>query len=189
LSRPVAGNNCNGHGSKTVVADDGELTIAVPRDRSGSFEPQVVPKGVSRLEGFDDRVISLYARGLSVHEIRGHLRELYGIEASADLISRVTDAVMEEVQERQNRALDPLYPVIFLDALQHLAAFEVTWGARHPTIGPLWRRAWETALPLPGRRSNASNVPQAATRSAPRGLQACSLSTVSVESTSRSSTS
>jgi putative transposase len=79
-----------------VIGDDGAVEIAVPRDRNGSFEPQIVPKGQTRLEGFDDRVISLYARGLSVREIQGHLQELYGVEVSPDLISRVTDAVLEE---------------------------------------------------------------------------------------------
>jgi putative transposase len=80
--------------------------------------PQIVAKGQSRLDGFDDRIISLYARGLSVREIQAHLQELYGVEVSPDLISRVTDAVLEEVREWQNRPLDPVYPVIFFDALQ-----------------------------------------------------------------------
>jgi len=78
----------------------------VPRDRQGSFEPQIVPKGQTRLEGFDDRIISLYARGLSVREIQAHLLELYGVEVSPDLISRVTDAVLAEVRKWQNRPLD-----------------------------------------------------------------------------------
>lgn len=113
-----SGNSRNGHGAKTVITDDGEVTIAVPRDRNGSFEPQIVPKGVTRLDGFDDRIISLYARGMTVREIQGHLRELYGLDVSPDLISRVTDAVLDEVKEWQNRPLDPLYPVVFLDALR-----------------------------------------------------------------------
>jgi transposase-like protein len=101
-----------------VLGDDGAIEIAVPRDRNGSFEPQLVAKGQTRLDGFDDRIISLYARGLSVREIQGHLLELYGVEVSPDLISRVTDAVLEEVREWQNRPLDPVYPVIFFDALR-----------------------------------------------------------------------
>src|SRR6201993_3619460 len=113
-----SGNSRNGYSSKTVIGDDGAIEIAVPRDRNGSFEPQIVAKGQTRLDGFDDRIISLYARGLSVREIQGHLQELYGIEVSPDLISRVTDAVLEEVRERQNRPLDPVYPVIFFDALR-----------------------------------------------------------------------
>ena len=117
------GNNRNGHSSKTVLGDDGAIEIAVPRDRNGSFEPQIVSKGQTRLDGFGpreggDRIISLYARGLSVREIQGHLLELYGVEVSPDLISRVTDAVLEEVREWQNRPLDPVYPVIFFDALR-----------------------------------------------------------------------
>ena len=92
------GNSRNGHSSKTVIGDDGAIEIAVPRDRNGSFEPQIVAKGQTRLDGFDDRIISLYARGLSVREIQGHLREIYGVEVSPDLISRVTDAVLEEVR-------------------------------------------------------------------------------------------
>ena len=101
-----------------MLTDDGEIEIAVPRDRNGSFEPQIVAKGQTRLDGFDDQIISLYARGLSVREIQGHLQELYGVEVSPDLISRVTDAVLEEVREWQNRPLDPVYPVVFFDALR-----------------------------------------------------------------------
>jgi transposase-like protein len=94
------------------------LEFGGPRARNGSFEPQIVPKGQTRLDGFDDRIISLYARGLSVREIQAHLRELYGVEVSPDLISRVTDAVLEEVREWQNRPLDSVYPVVFFDALR-----------------------------------------------------------------------
>lgn len=90
----------------------------MPRDRSGSFEPLIVPKGERRLDGFDDRIVSLYARGMTVREIQGHLKELYGVEVSPDLISRVTDAVLEEVREWQNRPLDQVYPVVFFDALR-----------------------------------------------------------------------
>ena len=113
-----SGNSRNGYSSKTVIGDDGAIEIAVPRDRNSTFEPQLVPKGQTRLDGFDDRIISLYARGLSVREIQSHLMEIYGVEVSPDLISRVTDAVLEEVREWQNRPLDPLYPVIFFDALR-----------------------------------------------------------------------
>ena len=87
----------------------------MPRDRSGSFEPLIVPKGERRLDG---RIVSLYARGMTVREIQGHLKELYGVEVSPDLISRVTDAVLEEVREWQNRPLDQVYPVVFFDALR-----------------------------------------------------------------------
>jgi len=107
-----SGNSRNGFSSKTVIGDDGAIEIAVPRDRNGSFEPQLVPKGQTRLDGFDDRIISLYARGLSVREIQAHLHELYDVEVSPDRISRVTDAVLEGVREWQSRPLDPVYPVI-----------------------------------------------------------------------------
>jgi putative transposase len=113
-----SGNSRNGHSSKTVLTEDGELDLAIPRDRAGTFEPQLVPKGVTRLDGFDGKVISLYARGLTVREIQGHLKEIYGTEVSPDLISKVTDAVLEEVKDWQTRPLDACYPVVFFDALR-----------------------------------------------------------------------
>ena len=113
-----SGNSRNGYSAKTVLSDDGAIELAVPRDRNASFEPHIVPKGETRLAGFDERIISLYARGMTVREIQSHLQELYGVEVSPDLISRVTDAVLEEVREWQNRPLDPLYPIIFFDALR-----------------------------------------------------------------------
>ena len=112
------GNSRNGHSGKTVLTEDGAVDLAVPRDRNGSFEPAIVPKGERRLDGFDDRILSLYARGMTVREIQGHLQELYRVEVSPDLISRVTDAVLEEVRERQNRPMDAVYPVVFFDALR-----------------------------------------------------------------------
>ncbi len=113
-----SGNSRNGHSAKTVLTEDGELDLSVPRDRAGTLEPRIVPKGRTRLDGFDGKVISLYARGLTVREIQGHLQELYGVEVSPDLISRVTDAVLEEVRDWQARPLDPVYPVVFFDALR-----------------------------------------------------------------------
>ena len=112
------GNSRNGTSAKTVLTEEGELDLAVPRDRNGTFEPLIVPKGARRLDGFDDRIVSLYARGMTVREIQGHLQEMYGVEVSPDLISRVTDAVIEEVRAWQTRPLDPLYPVVFFDALR-----------------------------------------------------------------------
>ena len=112
------GNSRNGHSRKTVLGEDGEIDLAIPRDRTGTFEPKLVPKGERRFDGFDDKVISLYARGLTVREIRGHLHELYGVDVSPDLISRVTDAVLEEVKEWQSRPLDQVYPIVFFDALR-----------------------------------------------------------------------
>ena len=90
----------------------------MPRDRAGSFEPKLIPKGQTRFDGFDDKIISLYARGMSVREIQSHLAELYGTEVSPDFISKVTDAVLDEVREWQSRPLDPVYPVVFFDALR-----------------------------------------------------------------------
>ena len=113
-----SGNNRNGHGRKRVLTESGAVEVAVPRDRNASFEPQLVRKGQSRLPGFDEKVISLYARGMTQREIRGHLEELYAISVSPDLISRVTDAVIAEVKAWQARPLDPIYPVIFFDALR-----------------------------------------------------------------------
>jgi putative transposase len=113
-----SGNSRNGFSPKTVLTEDSEIEITVPRDRAGSFEPQLIPKGQTRFEGFDDKILSLYARGMTVREIQGHLTELYGIDVSPDLISRVTDAVIDEVREWQNRPLDPVYPIVFFDALR-----------------------------------------------------------------------
>jgi putative transposase len=111
------GNNRNGKAHKTVKSDSGELQIDVPRDRSGTFEPQLVKKRQRRLEGFDDKVIALYARGLSTRDIQGHLEELYGVEVSATLISNVTNAVMEDVRAWQSRPLSTVYPILYFDAL------------------------------------------------------------------------
>jgi putative transposase len=112
------GNSRNGRTAKTVLTDEGQIALSIPRDRAGTFEPRLVPKGVTRLEGFDSKIISLYARGLSVREIQAHLKDMYGTEVSPDLISRVTDAVLEEVREWQNRPLDAVYPIVFFDAIR-----------------------------------------------------------------------
>ncbi len=112
-----SGNSRNGKSSKRVKGDSGELEIAVPRDRDGSFEPELVKKGQRRLAGFDDKVLSLYARGMTTREIQGHLHELYGVEVSPTLISRVTDTVLEDVRAWQGRPLDPVYPIVYLDAI------------------------------------------------------------------------
>lgn len=112
------GNSRNGHGSKRVKGRDDEVEITVPRDRDASFEPQIIKKGQRRFDGFDDKIISMYARGMSVREIKGHLHEIYGVEVSPDLISRVTDEVMDEVRSWQSRPLDEVYPIIIFDALR-----------------------------------------------------------------------
>src|SRR5881227_3528540 len=112
-----SGNSRNGATGKTLLTDMGAVDLAVPRDRNGSFEPQIVRKGQTRLEGFNERIIALYARGMTTRDIRAHLREMYDVEVSPDLISRVTDAVVEELQEWQARPLGRVYPVIFTGAL------------------------------------------------------------------------
>ena len=112
------GNSRNGYGRKTVTTDGGGIEIEVPRDRAGSFDPQLIAKYQRRFPGFDDKIISMYARGMSTREITGHLRELYGIDASPDLISTITDAVLEEVAAWQQRPLDPAYPLVFFDAIR-----------------------------------------------------------------------
>src|SRR5262245_8629797 len=113
-----SGNHRNGTYSKTVLTEDGAVELDVPRDRNSRFEPQIVPKGETSLDGFDDKIISMDARGMTVREIQGHLAELYATDVSPDLISRVTDAVLDEVREWQNRPLDAVYPVVFFDALR-----------------------------------------------------------------------
>lgn len=111
------GNSRNGKGRKKVLADSGEMEIKVPRDRNGDFEPQLVQKCQKRLAGFDEKVIALYARGMTTREIQDHLRELYGVEVSPTLISNVTDAVMDNVREWQNRPLEAVYPIVYLEAI------------------------------------------------------------------------
>jgi putative transposase len=111
-------NSRNGYGQKTLLTDSGKLGISVPRDRLSTFDPQLIAKYRRRLPGFDDKIVSMYARGMTVREIRGHLAELYGIDVSPELISAVTDAVLDEIAEWQNRPLEALYPLVFFDALR-----------------------------------------------------------------------
>jgi putative transposase len=113
-----AGNSRNGYGRKSVVTDSGRIALEVPRDRQGSFDPLLIAKYQRRFPGFDDKIISMYARGMSTREIAGHLLDLYGIEVSADLISTVTDAVLDEIATWQARPLEPIYPLVFFDALR-----------------------------------------------------------------------
>jgi putative transposase len=113
-----AANHRNGSSAKTVLTDDGALRIDVPRDRHGAFEPQLIGKHERRFTGFDDKIISLYARGMTVREVQAHLSEMYAVDVSPDLISTVTDAVMAEVSAWQGRPLEPMYPVVFFDALR-----------------------------------------------------------------------
>src|SRR5215213_4252074 len=114
----LTGNHRNGTSDKTVLTDDGPLPIAVPRDREGTFEPQLIGKHERRFTGFDDKILALYARGLTVREIQAFLAEMYAVDVSPDLISSVTDAVISEVTAWQARPLDRVYAVVFFDALR-----------------------------------------------------------------------
>src|SRR5579875_2119920 len=111
------GNTRNGSTPKRLITEHGEVDVNTPRDRDGSFEPQIVRKRQRRFEGFDDKILALYARGMSTRDISAHLEEIYGVQVGRDLISKVTDAVMEDARAWQTRPLDDLYPVVFLDAL------------------------------------------------------------------------
>ena len=113
-----AANQRNGKSAKTVLTEDGPLRIEVLRDRAGSFEPILIPKHERRFTGFDDKIVAMYARGMTVREIQGFLAEQYGTEVSPEFISSVTDAVMAEVTAWQGRPLEPMYPVVFFDALR-----------------------------------------------------------------------
>ena len=112
------GNHRNGRSKKTVLTDTGPTPLSIPRDRQGHFEPQLIEKYRRRFPGFDEKIISMYARGMSTREIQGHLQELYGIEVSPDLISTVTDAVIDEVKAWQQRPLEPTYAIVFFDAIR-----------------------------------------------------------------------
>src|SRR5437588_3316879 len=112
-----SGNSRNGQSRKKVQGDFGAVEMGVPRDRNGTFEPKILPKHERRLAGFDDKILSLYARGMTTRDIQSHQEEMYGAEVSPSLISEVTDAVMEEVRAWQSRPLDPIYAIVYLDAL------------------------------------------------------------------------
>ena len=112
-----SGNSRNGASPKVVLTEAGAVDLDVPRDRNGDFEPVIVPKGATRLKGFNDRIISLYARGMTVRDVQSHLEEIYGVEVSPDLISKVTDAVWDELEQWRNRPLDAMYPIVYIDAL------------------------------------------------------------------------
>ena len=113
-----SGNSRNGNYQKNVKGEFGNLDVTVPRDRNSSFEPIIVPKGESRFTGFDDKIISMYARGMTTRDIQAHLEEIYGVEVSPTLVSQVTQAVTEEITLWQNRPLDEVYPIIYLDAIR-----------------------------------------------------------------------
>jgi putative transposase len=111
-------NRRNGSSKKTVLTGTSKVTLDIPRDRAGTFDPKLIAKYQRRFPDFDAKIISMYARGMTVREIRGHLEELYGIDVSPDLISTITDAVLETVTEWQGRPLDACYPLVFFDAIR-----------------------------------------------------------------------
>lgn len=113
-----SGNSRNGKTKKTLKTDHGDMEIAVPRDRTSEFEPQIVQKNQRRFTGFDDKILSMYARGMTVSDIQAHLQDIYHVDVSGDLISTVTDGVMDTVREWQNRPLEPVYPIVYFDALR-----------------------------------------------------------------------
>ena len=146
----TSGNHRNGHNRKRVLTDDGALELEVPRDRQGRFEPQLVEKYARRLPGFDDKVISMYARGMTTRESRAHVAELYGVTVSAEFVSKVTDAVLDEVTEWQSRPLEEVYAIVYFDAVRVklrdeglvrnkavYLAIGVSCGARKEVLG-LW---------------------------------------------------
>ena len=159
-------NRRNGTTRKTLKGNDGAFPIDVPRDRDGSFEPELIKKGQTRIDGMDDKIIGLYAAGLSTRDIRDHLEKVYGLKVSADLISRVTDAVLEEVSDWQNRALEPMYPIVFLDALRvkirDAESRQVKNRAVYVALGVTpegEREVWACGLPTTrGQRGNLLSV-------------------------------
>lgn len=140
-----AGNSRNGYGRKTVTTETGKLEIDIPRDRQASFDPQLIARYQRRFPGFDEKIISMYARGMSTREITGHLRDLYGIDVSPDLISTVTDAVLDEVASWQQRPLDPIYPLVFFDAIRVKIRKVVNGAQRYQ--GMVRNKAIHIALP------------------------------------------
>jgi putative transposase len=152
-----SGNSRNGSSPKTIKGELGKVVLEVPRDRNGEFEPQLIAKHQTRLLGFDEKMISLYARGMSTRDIQAHLQEMYGVEVSAALISEVTNEVKEEVKAWQNRPLEPLYAIVYLDALivklRHngrvenraiFVAIGIDWQGKKQVLG-LWTAAAEGA--------------------------------------------
>ena len=111
------GNSRNGKTSKKVITNNGAVEVEIPRDRNGKFEPQLIKKHQKRFDLFDDKIISMYARGMTTRDIQGHLEEIYGVEVSPDLVSKVTNEIIKDVQEWQARPLDPIYPIVYFDAI------------------------------------------------------------------------
>jgi hypothetical protein len=150
-----AGNARNGFTDKTVHTGHGSVRIEQPRDRQGSFEPRIVPKHQRRFEDFDDKSVAMYGRRMSVRDIQQHLRELYGVEVGHDLISRVTDAVLDDVREWQQRPLEDVYPILFLEA----QIVKVRDGAPPATSPATWRSG-STSMASATSWGSGSNAPR-----------------------------
>jgi transposase-like protein len=147
-------NSRNGYSKKRVLTETSKLNLRIPRDRKGTFDPKLIARYQRRFPGFDEKIMSMYARGMTVREIQGHLLELYGLEVSPDLISTVTDAVLETVAEWQNRPLEPMYPLVFFDALRVKirdeglkASTQASWDRNKAATAQSWRRNWERVIP------------------------------------------
>jgi putative transposase len=164
------GNSRNGTSRKTLKGDFGEVELETPRDRNGEFAPQIIKKNQTRWTGFDDKILSMYARGMTTREIQGHLEEMYQVEVSPSLISEVTDGVMEQARAWQNRPLEPFYGVVFLDALyvkmRHdgrvenravYVALGITLEGRKDVLG-LWTSAAEGDLQGSNRSGGGTAV-------------------------------
>jgi putative transposase len=148
----AAGNVRNGTSPKTVLTDSGKLELSIPRDRHGRFEPALIAKYQRRFPGFDQKIIALYARGMTTRDIQAHLRELYGIEISPELVSAVTDAVLDEVSAWQARPLEPVYAIVFFDCLRikirgRSRTRRCTWPSACAARGT--RKCWASGLSRP----------------------------------------
>ena len=143
-----SGNSRNGYSPKTLLTEAGAIELDVPRDRNGTHQPRIVRKGQRRMDGIDKIVIGLYAHGMTVRDIQDHLAEIYDIEVSPDLISKITDAVIDEVREWQARPLEPIWPVIFLDAI--ICKVRDAGDHHPPPAEPRWPPSSQRR-PLPGR--------------------------------------
>lgn len=121
-------NSRNGYSQKTVKSRFGEIDLDIPRDRKGEFEPQIIPKYKRDISGIEDKIISLYARGMTTRDIHEQIKDIYGIEVSAEMVSKITDKIIPEIKEWQNRTLESLYPFVFMDAILSKAFHKMAYG-------------------------------------------------------------
>jgi putative transposase len=149
-----SGNHRNGSSTKTVLTDSGTIDVSIPRDRQSRFEPALIAKYRRRLPGFDQKVIALYSRGMTTRDIQSHLRELYGVEISPELVSAVTDAVVDEVMQWQNRPLERVYAIVFFDALRVKIRDEGT--VKSASVAPATRKSWACGSSRPREPNSGS---------------------------------